>query len=99
MKEAIRAIVKEPEKEAQEELIGNDLKSLQKRVGGYSETVTVQEDLVIICNEEGKLLGLPYNCTLLGEPFAGTILFVGVDGENFADCPISLDFFRGILSE
>ena len=99
MKETIRAIVKEPGKEAQEERIGNDLKSLQKRVGGYIETVTVQEDLVIICNEEGKLLGLPHNCTLLGEPFCGTILFVGVDGENFADCPISLDFFRGILSE
>lgn len=99
MQEVIKAIVKEPGKEAQEELIGNDLASLQKKVGGYIETVTVAEDLVIICNEEGVLLGLPYNCTLLGEPFCGTILFVGVDGEDFADCPISLDFFRGILSK
>lgn len=99
MKEVIRAIVKEPGKAPQEELIGNDLKSLQKRVGGYIETVTAAEDLVIIRNEEGKLLGLPYNCTLLGEPFVGTILFIGVDGEEFADCPISLDFFREILSE
>ena len=40
-------------------------------------------DASIICNEEGKLIGLPYNTRILNEIFVGNILFVGVAGEEF----------------
>lgn len=65
--------------------VANELRSLQKAVGGRIEVFGVAEDLVILCDEEGKLKGKPFNCELCGEAFVGTILFVGVDGEEFAD--------------
>ena len=67
--------------------IPNTLYALQKEVGGYIETVTFATDACIICNEEGRLLGLPENCDLFGIPFVGTILIVGVNGEEFCDLP------------
>lgn len=65
--------------------IPNTLQELQAAVGGYIETVTIAEDCVIICNEEGRLLGLPHNMRFLGVDFVGPILFVGASGEDFAD--------------
>ena len=70
--------------------IDNTLKALQDNVGGYIETVTLASDLVIICNEEGRIKRLPYNCTIAGVDFVGTILAVGVDGEEFCDIPEEL---------
>ena len=83
----IRALIKQPGKTPRHVNVSNSLEALQKNVGGYIEAVTVATDLCIICNEEGKILGLPYNCRLLGEDFVGTILMVGVDGEEFTDLP------------
>lgn len=65
--------------------IENTLEALQKEVGGWIETVTLAEDCCIICNEEGRLQGLPYNLTFGGVSFVGTILFVGIKGDEFTD--------------
>ena len=65
--------------------IRNELKDLQEAVGGHIETYTFAEDACVICNEEGRLRGLPYNCRFLGVDFVGTILIVGVAGEEFTD--------------
>lgn len=56
-------------------------------VGGYIETVTFAQDACVICNEEGRLLGMEDNCRFLGVDFVGPILVVGVDGEKFTDVP------------
>lgn len=61
----------------------NTLKALQEAVGGYIETVTVAEDLCLLCNEEGRILGLEPNCTILGVDFVGPVLAVGVRGDDF----------------
>lgn len=77
--------------------IPNTLEALQEKVGGYIETVTFATDACIICNEEGRLMGLPYNCNLLGVSFVGPILIVGMDGEEFASLPEDmLHMFRTI---
>ena len=55
----------------------------RRAVGGYIETVTLATDCCIICNEEGRLEGLPYNLTFCGVSFVGPILVVGVDGDEF----------------
>ena len=86
----MRILMKEPGKGIHSMVIPKELKMLQELVGGYIEVYTISEDVAIICNEEEKLLGLPYNCTICGEQFAGNILFVGVDGEDFTDVPESL---------
>ena len=83
----ISALIKRPGEPPRHVNVANNLEALQRNVGGYIETVTVASDLVIICNEEGRLMGLPYNCTICGVDFVGTILMVGVDGEDFADLP------------
>lgn len=67
--------------------ISNTLEELQESVEGYIETVTFASDCCVICNEEGRLLGLPYNCKFLGVSFYGAILVVGIDGEEFTDIP------------
>ena len=69
----------------------NTLKAFQEAVGGYIETVTLERTgLVVIVNEEGKVMGLPINGMLhigrlLGEPLAGPVLVVRAvpGGEDF----------------
>lgn len=78
---------KEAGKEAYVDLIPNELKALQEAVGGYIETLTIASDVTLIVNEEGTPLGLPYNCNVCGAELFGTILVVGVDGEEFCSLP------------
>ena len=75
--------------------IPDTLEELQASVGGYIETVTFATDAAVICNEEGRLRGLPHNCRFLGVDFVGPILIVGCDGEKFAD--LKPDYFEPIL--
>ncbi len=81
----MKVIIKEPGQRPRVTEIENSLSALQQAVGGYIETLTFAEDCCIICNEEGRLQGLPYNLTFGEIPFVGTILFVGVAGDEFAD--------------
>jgi hypothetical protein len=67
----------------------NTLRSFQQAVGGYIECVTFAENAVVICNEEGRLQNLPYNCTFFGMDFVGPVLIVGTAGEDFASIPES----------
>lgn len=83
----ISALVKRPGEPPRHVNVSNSLEALQKNVGGYIEAVTIAKDLVIVCNEEGLLRNLPYNCRICGVDFVGTILMVGRDGEEFADLP------------
>lgn len=76
-------------------VVPNQLKVLQDLVGGYIETVTIAEDAVIICNEEGRIIGQEFNCEFCGVNFVGPILIVGVDGEEFCDCPMSVTMANG----
>ena len=84
MTEKIKVIIKEPEKAPEIKTITNDLGTLQSIVGGYIETVTLASDLLIICNEDGKLWNLPYNFDFGGQSFVGTVVIAGIDGDNFA---------------
>lgn len=85
----INVWIKEPHKEVRRETISNELESFQKIVGGYIECYPVTETCEIVCNEEGKILHLPYNFTFAGESFVGTIILVGVNNDDgeFCDCP------------
>ena len=76
MKESkIFVVIKEPGKAPViEPMFDNSLESFQKAVGGYIETVTISDDLVIICNEEGRLMDLPKNVEVAGIGFVGTIV-------------------------
>ena len=61
----MQVVVVEPKKKPMVQDIGSDLASMQKIVGGSIEAVYPFADPVaLICNEEGKLLGLPLNRAL-----------------------------------
>lgn len=87
MSRKISVLIKEPGKNPRHVWISNTLENLQKTVGGYIETVTLCTDLVIICDEEGRLKDKPYNCRICGVDFVGTIIFAGIVGDEFSDIP------------
>jgi hypothetical protein len=93
----IKAIVKRPdEMYGHMTWISNSLKNLQNTVDGYIETVTVASDMVIICNEEGLINWLPFNCAVGGHLLHGDIVVVGTDGEDFTDIPIDFKTWRTV---
>ncbi len=78
----IHALRIEPDKVPEAVVIPNTLESLQVEVGGYIEVLGLDCGVCLICNEEGKLLGLPANRQVGGDIIAGTFLIVGeADGE------------------
>lgn len=94
----MKAIRKKPGCEPELVEVENTLRVLQTEVGGYIETVTIASDAVVICNEEGRLCGLPYNCRFVGVDFVGTILVVGRNKDEFCDVP-EADFLMYHLRE
>ena len=86
----MKIVKKEPGKGYYAKEIENTLEAMQAEVGGYIETVRFTSDCCIICNEEGRLKGLPYNDHILGVDFVGPIFFVGTKGEEFCDVPTCL---------
>jgi hypothetical protein len=87
----MRVLYKVPgDAEIHQIIVPNQLRVLQDLVGGPIETVTVEEDVVIICNEDRRLPNQEYNCEICGVIFMGPILIAGVDGEDFCDCPWSV---------
>lgn len=69
----MKAIIKKPGEKPRVIEIENELSALQEAVEGYIQAVPLAADACIICNEEGKLIGLPYNTRILNEIFVGNI--------------------------
>lgn len=77
--------------------IPNTLEAMQAEVDGYIETVAAPGNCVIVCNEEGRIKGLPYNTTLENIPFYGPLFICGEKDDEFCDVPQVLkDMFGGV---
>ncbi len=88
----MNVLVVEPMKKPYIKDTDSGLHSLQREVGGYIEAIYPYQDLVgLVCNEEGKMEGLPLNRAIYsknGEMFdiiAGTFLIVGLSEDNFSE--------------
>ena len=86
----MEVVMVEPGKEARIAEIGSDLNSLQAAVGGYIEAAYFFDDPVaLICNEEGKVYGLPYNRAIRDEAgkvqdiIAGPFFVCGLGEDDF----------------
>lgn len=86
----LNVLMVEPQKEPCAVEIPAGLKGLQMAVGGFIEAVyPYEEPVALICNEEGKLMGLDLNRALRDEDghiydvLAGTFLVVGLGDEDF----------------
>ncbi len=96
----MKAIIKYPGEDPRQWNVPNTLEGLQAVVGGYIEVVRLFEDMAVICDEEGRLKGLPYNCEVCGVDFVGTILFVGTNEDEFKDIPVEdLDMFQYLFPD
>lgn len=82
----MKAIIKEVGKEPKVIDIDNTLEALQKAVGGYIEAVSVGNNVIMLCDEEGKLKGKPYNFDMGDDKIVGNVLFTKDGGkEDFTD--------------
>lgn len=64
----MRIILVKPQEKPVVREIDASLESMQKIVGGYIQTVyPFDEPVALVCNDEGKLLGLPLNRVLRDE--------------------------------
>lgn len=81
----MQVLLVEPGKKAREAEIEDELHILQKIVGGSIEATYPWEDPVaVVCNEEGKINGLPLNRSLEDyDIIAGTFLICGLSEEDF----------------
>lgn len=79
--------------------IDNTLEAFQQAVGGYIETVNLNGDELVVCNEDGINLKLPINRTLVFKtpagnfynvPILGDFVICGTDGEDFCE----IEFLR-----
>lgn len=82
----IRVLIKRPGGMPYTAWMSDTLENFQRTVGGYIETVTLGHGLVVICDEEGRMKGYPYNCTIDGIEFVGVIIIAGVWGDEIGDC-------------
>lgn len=80
--EVIRTLKVEPGKEPVAAMLSNNLSSLQSAVGGFIELLGIDENVGILCNEEGKLMGLEGNRRLGNDILVGTFYVVGVSQEG-----------------
>ena len=115
MARKIKCIVKRPDEQfGHERLISDSLKDLQKMVGGYIETVTLPNGVVLICNEEGRLRNMPYNFTLRflyyfnptdsvevrpHQMIFGTVIAFGAEEDQLTDVPIDFNEWKSLLCE
>ena len=77
--------------------IDKSLEQFQSLVDGYFEYVMVFADTAIICNEEGRIRHMSYNCTILGQDFFGPVFFVGVGRWDWKDCNLNVDQVKEII--
>ena len=85
----MKVLMVEPGKIPYEADIEPGLRSLQAAVDGSIQAVYPYEDPVaLICNEDGKFMGLPLNRALrddTGDIIAGNFIITGLGEESFSD--------------
>lgn len=100
----IDVLIVEPNKLPYKETIKNDLETKQKIVGGLIEVTSLLDDdsVDIICNEEGKILGLPLNRDVGYDIIAGTFIIAGTaddEGEFTSLSEEQIEKYKEVFDE
>lgn len=102
--EEILVVIVEPMKKPYKKVIPNNAEAFRDIVGGWLENVTIGETAKgarasIIINEEGKLIGLPFNRRIIGrggvDTFVGNFIVTAynLEGDNVSLTEIEADKF------
>ena len=82
MQNEIKVVMVEPHKTPTITTIKTKLENLQEAVGGLIEIINIEDDVCILCNEEGKLIGLEGNRRLADDIIVGTFYVCGSNDEG-----------------
>ncbi len=80
--EFINVVVVEPNELPYIKKVQNELDPMKEIVGGWLETCFLGSDIVLVCNEEGKLMNLPPNRVVSNDVIVGTFFICGLDRTN-----------------
>lgn len=104
--EKIKVVLVRPGKVSSIEEIDSSLRGMQRIVGGTIQAIYPFEDNVaLVCNDDGKLLGLEPNRALIYDRraydiIAGTFFICGIAGESFASLtPAQLTKYQTMFAE
>ena len=81
-KEELKIVLKKVGKEPEIMNIENTLEAKQELVGGLIQISSVTEEILLVCDEEGKLKNLPPNLLFDYDYIAGDCFFIGDDYDN-----------------
>lgn len=99
----IKVLIVEPDKLPEERIIDNTLETKQKIVGGYIEYIStsMNEEVLLICNEEGKLNGMAPNRDIGYDIIFGPMIIIGEDssGEDKSLTDEQIEFYKKKFDE
>ena len=78
----IKVLKVEPMKHPEEVTLNNTFRALQAAVGGLIEIINLEDDVYLLCNQEGKLIDLPGNRRVGDDIIAGTFYVCGSDEDG-----------------
>ena len=94
-----KVIVKRPDEQYGHSChISCRLENLQNTVGGYVEQINFGK-YVILCNEDGKALGLEKNMNLKGHQFVGTIIVTQQKDGEIEDLEVAFKEWKKFVDE
>ncbi len=97
-REKINVLVVKPGKRPERAEIGAELEAMQRVVGGnIQEFQPFEDEAAIICNEEGKLDGLPPNRAVYSQD--GEIVDIVAGTFFICNAPISSETFQSLSEE
>ena len=79
----MKIVVKEVGKNPEVKEINGELHEMQEIVGGYIEAFNVTDNILCVCNEEGKLKGLHGNFAYNNDIICGDVFFCIAGEEDF----------------
>ena len=92
MEKLIKVLICKVKKSPYVENIECNFDTYQKIVGGYIQTIRLDANTILVCNDDGKILNLPFNRPLFNNEgkvvdyIHGDFFIVGFDGiEDFTD--------------
>lgn len=94
----MRVVVKEPNKTGTIEQVTNELETFNNLVGGYIECLNIKDNLILVCNEEGKLMDLEPNLYFNNDTVVGTVVFVEFnrDGDFVGLSDNSIEYLKSM---
>lgn len=80
--EKIKVLIVEPAYDPYVKEIYNTLQEKQKIVGGLIEFIALENNVDLICNDEGKMLNLEMNKIITNDVICGTFIIAGQEKGN-----------------